>query len=268
MTVSLDKQIPYQALIGFGLSEKEARVYLSLLELEMAGVNDISKKANINRSSTYVVIESLKKRGLVSMSPDKKVQKYIAATPEILLQIAEEASDQKIRVKRKIEEILPGLRALHKQTQHKPKVVVYEGEEAVKMSYYSTFDSAEFRIYKDLSGMTEAVPNNYIENDAKKRLENKVKMFLIAPNTAENVKIVNEYAKYGSPDKCLLIPKDKFSRSNNNIGIGIYNDRVKFSSSKEKFSIFIINQAITDTLRDLFDLAWAESQKLSHSKKN
>jgi sugar-specific transcriptional regulator TrmB len=263
MPTDSNKHLAHKTLLEFGLSEKEAKIYLALLELEIAGVQDISKKTGVNRSSTYVVIESLKKRGLVSMSPDKKVQEYIAATPEILLEIAKDASERAAATKEKIREILPELRGLQKETVHKPKVIVYEGDEALKLSYYSTFDSSEFRIYKDLSGMRDVVPQDYIEQDAKKRRSNKVQMRLIAPDTTENEEIVHEYAAHKSPDECLLIPPKKFSKTDNNIGIGIYKDRVKFASGKDKFSIFIINQAITDTLRDLFDLAWEESKRLN-----
>jgi len=266
MPTDPNKHLAHKTLIEFGLSEKEAKIYLALLELEIAGVQDIAKKTGVNRSSTYVVIESLKKRGLVSVSPDKKVQEYIAATPDVLLQIAKDASDRAATTKEKIREILPELRGLQKETVLKPKVVVYEGDEALKSSYYSTFDSSEFRIYKDLSGMRDVVPSDYIEQDAKKRRESKVKMRLISPDTTDNNSIVHEYAAHKSPDECLLIPPAKFSKTNNNIGIGIYKDRVKFASGKDKFSIFIINQAITDTLRDLFDLAWEESKRLNTNK--
>ena len=52
----------YKTLISVGFSEKEAAVYLALLELEVAGVTEIAKKSNIKRSSTYVVLESLKQK--------------------------------------------------------------------------------------------------------------------------------------------------------------------------------------------------------------
>ena len=49
-------------LIEFGLSDKEARIYLSLLESDTSMVQEIAKNAGVNRSSTYVVLESLKRK--------------------------------------------------------------------------------------------------------------------------------------------------------------------------------------------------------------
>jgi hypothetical protein len=154
-----------------------------------------------------------------------------------------------------------------KSDRYKPKVVMYEGDEATKMSYHYSFGS-EFRIFKDLTGMSDIVPADYIEKDATKRRKDGVKMFMISPDTKENQDIVSEYKKHKSPDQFALIPPEKFSKSKSkNIGIGIYSDRVKFASGKDKFAIYIINQEITDTLRDLFDLAWEGSKNINRKKR-
>ena len=66
----------------FGLSNKEAKVYLSLLELGTSVVSDVAKKSQINRSTAYVLLESLAKHGLVSISERKNVRLYTPAPPE------------------------------------------------------------------------------------------------------------------------------------------------------------------------------------------
>jgi amidophosphoribosyltransferase len=53
-------------LKNLGLSDNEAKVYLSMLELGPSSVLEISAKAGVNRPTTYVQIETLKKMGLVS----------------------------------------------------------------------------------------------------------------------------------------------------------------------------------------------------------
>jgi len=55
-------------LTSLGLSDKEAKTYLTLLELEVASVAEITKASGLNRSSTYVTLEMLKKRGLVNIN--------------------------------------------------------------------------------------------------------------------------------------------------------------------------------------------------------
>ncbi len=71
-------------LQDIGLNEKEAAVYLSLLAVDNSSVLDLSKKTNINRSTTYVVLESLAKKGLVSETTVGKKTHYQAEPPERL----------------------------------------------------------------------------------------------------------------------------------------------------------------------------------------
>ena len=72
-----------------GLSEKESRVYLAALELGPSPVQDISHKAHVNRATTYVMIEALSARGLLSTFQKGKKRFYAAESPDRLLTIVE-----------------------------------------------------------------------------------------------------------------------------------------------------------------------------------
>ena len=69
-------------LTHLGLGEKEALVYLAALELGPAPVQDISHKAKVNRATTYVMIESLSTRGLISTFVKGKKRYYSAESPD------------------------------------------------------------------------------------------------------------------------------------------------------------------------------------------
>ena len=55
-----------EQLEKIGLAEKEAKVFLASLELGSSAAQKIAKKAEINRATTYVIIEKLMKKGLMS----------------------------------------------------------------------------------------------------------------------------------------------------------------------------------------------------------
>ena len=63
-----------EKLEKLGFSPKEADVYISLLELGSAVVSDVAKKAGINRSTAYVLLESLEKKGFVSVSEKDNIK--------------------------------------------------------------------------------------------------------------------------------------------------------------------------------------------------
>ncbi len=67
-----------------GLSDNEAKVYLAMLELGPAPVQEIAAKAGVNRPTAYVQIEALKKKHLASTQARGKKTFFIAETPENL----------------------------------------------------------------------------------------------------------------------------------------------------------------------------------------
>ena len=71
-----------KALQDMGLSEKESQVYVALLELGKANVARIAQQSNIKRPTVYVLLEDLRKKGLVLKVPHIKNALYIAQDPD------------------------------------------------------------------------------------------------------------------------------------------------------------------------------------------
>ena len=61
-----------QFLEEIGLSEKEAKIYLALLQVDRDTIQDLATKTGINRTTVYPVLETLQKKGLVSESTGRK----------------------------------------------------------------------------------------------------------------------------------------------------------------------------------------------------
>ena len=253
-------------LQNFGLSEKEGKIYLALLELEMATVFEVAKQSGINRSSAYVVLEALKKKGLVGISDDKKVRKYIAASPETLLHSAKTAAQKQEALKDGIESIIPELKALHKGEKRKPIVKVFEGENAAREVYLSTLvsNSKELRTFANPINIFKRIPD-FIDAHDKARSKRGIKMYLINPATKEVLELY-KHIKPEKPVEVLLIPEDKFKFSSD---MGIVGNFVTFISPEDDFGILIESKEIADTLRYNFDLAWEEAKRLDKKiKKN
>lgn len=248
-------------LIEFGLSEKEATIYLALLELEIAVVSDIAKETSINRSSTYVVLESLKKKGLVDASENKKVIRYSPTNPEMFLYEAENKAKVAQKIKDQIISIVPELKALHKGTKHKPKVKVYEGKEGIKSVYWDilyTEEAKDLKTFSDPVTIFKMFPN-FMEN-SNERANKGIKMYAIAPITKELFKI----PKPPAIDEMIVIPKDKFKSTNN---VAIYGNKIGLISPKEEFGILIESKELSEAMRNIFDLAWEEAKRINKEVK-
>ncbi len=108
-----------------GLTEKQAKVYLACLELGGGNVTNIAKKAGVQRTTCYPILDELLSLGLVSKSKQKKRGYFLVEDPKTLEQ------NTKLKLQT-IQETLPELNAIYNVLPQKPKVLFYEGEEGAK----------------------------------------------------------------------------------------------------------------------------------------
>ena len=118
-------------LISLGLSDNEAKVYMAMLELGQATVLEISAKAGVNRPTTYVQIESLKKMGLVSTQIKGKKQLFIAESPDQLESVIERERKAIEYKKEELHKLLPELTGIFNLSDSKPQVRFFEGKEGL-----------------------------------------------------------------------------------------------------------------------------------------
>lgn len=102
----------------FGLNSYEAKIWTALLSRGVSTAGEISDIANVPRSRSYDVLESLEKKGFIVMKIGKPIQ-YIAVPPEEVLErvkknIRDEA-EEKVDVLKEFEgsDLLQDLKELH-----------------------------------------------------------------------------------------------------------------------------------------------------------
>ena len=138
-----------EKLIALGLTEKEARVYLALSELGSAVVSDIAKKAEIHRSTTYVILEALAKRGLVVAVKQRGATLYRGTPPDQLVRHFEGTAKQYAGLVDAAKKLLPDLKTLQRAQKEngnkrsRPKVQLFEGAEGIRTVYEDTLSSLE-----------------------------------------------------------------------------------------------------------------------------
>ena len=115
-------------LQNYGLSEKEARVYLTVLELGTSIASTIARRAELNRVTVYTILEDLKKDGIVNETTKEGVKYYSVISPDILLKQLEQKYES-------FKEKVPELLALAEKFGSKPKIQFFEGLEGMKKMY-------------------------------------------------------------------------------------------------------------------------------------
>jgi HTH-type transcriptional regulator, sugar sensing transcriptional regulator len=113
-------------LLNLGLTEKEAEVYLATLQLGQATVQNIAKKAEINRTTVYTHIKNLIARGLISASEKFGKQYFVAEKPQKLKLFFEQQEKEVQKRKETIEKIMPELESLYNLAIDQPSVKLYK----------------------------------------------------------------------------------------------------------------------------------------------
>lgn len=237
--------VSYNILTKLGFTKKEAKLYLACLELGSGTVIQLSKKANVTRTSAYDVLDEMLEKGYVSKIHKDKHIIFNAVNPEILKKRFEDNV-------RNLELALPELKGLfNKQLQ--PKVRYFEGIEGVKRVYEDTLTATTEILNYANSREVRNYWSNYDEEYVQKRIKKKIVLKGIAPDDEYGLRVKKDDKK--SLREIRLLPAKEFSFTNE---INIYDNKVAIVSFKNKpIGIIIESQEIADTQRDIFKMAWA-----------
>lgn len=263
MTISHNNLLT-SALIEFGLSDKEARIYLSLLESDTQTIQEVAKNAGVNRSSTYVILESLKRKGLVFSIEGK--MKYIAASPDILKKQIEDASIKTKTIKEKINNILPDLKALHRDTKHKPIVRVYQGKTGIETFYESLLSAKMGTIMRAFSqpNVLQNLGDGYFMKLASRRVGLGIHLKAIYPQNVKQTFDFSDSAAKKVLAEFRFLPNKTQTFSSD---FRIYDDKIALTSEKDEFGIIIENKDIAEAVKFIFDLAWENAEKYDSKEK-
>jgi HTH-type transcriptional regulator, sugar sensing transcriptional regulator len=129
-----------QFLEEIGLSEKEAKIYLALLQVDSDAIPDIAKKTGINRTTVYPVLESLQKKGLVSEVQEGKKVSYVAAPPERLETYVERQRVLFEEKSKRLKDVIPQIKSIQRESGERPIVKYFEGRDGAISAYEEFYE--------------------------------------------------------------------------------------------------------------------------------
>ena len=244
------------SLLSMNFSEKEADVYLSLLELGKATVSVIARKAGLNRTTGYHILDSLTVKGLVSVSGSEPLQEYVAESPDKITELLQKKFNEYQKYLNQAKETVPQLKSFH-NVSDRPKVRFYEGKQGLVDVYEDTLTSHEpLKAFANFEDMHKALPDyfpSYYLRRAKKGL-NIRGIVPVTPEALERQKHNKEEAR-----EMVFVPHDKYYFSPE---IDMYDNKIMIASWKEKLGIIIESAEIADAMKKIFELAWIGAKTL------
>jgi len=232
-----------EALQEYGFSEKESKVYLTILEFGMATANEISDRAGINRSTIYDLLRTFKSKGISSEIIKNKTTYFEVASPEKLISILEDK-------KKKIQLVLRDLKEIQETPIRKPLVKVYQGLEGLKTVLTEILtlkkDTDVISTSKVFKVLAYNFPN-YILN----RKEAGIKARVIQEKSKETNKLKKS-------DKSELRKTKSIEGLNLDSMTFIYGENLSIIKliKEELISVTISDKTITEDNRKVFELLW------------
>jgi len=230
-----------------GLTDKEVKVYLALLEVDGDSVIDLSKKTGINRTTIYPVLEGLSLKGLVSeIKVDKKVM-YAAESPERLETYVERRIINLEEQEKRLKDIIPQLKSQIREGGEKPIIKYFEGKEGILHANEEFVKSAK----NELETMYMIYPKDEVDDLFDSSDINKFKKIRKTRKIKSQSVFTYKKGDYESTDdsKRIKIDWNKYPLS---ADISIYEDKVKISTLGKKFSTILIKSSdVAETLKSL-----------------
>ena len=228
-----------------GLNNKEAKIYLALLELGTGTVQQIATKAKVTRTNIYDHIGNMKDLGLVSEIKYDKKTLLIPENPQILKQRAEE--NMKL-----ISEAMPSLMGIFNAPGTKPKIKSYSGKQGLLQAYDTILLDQPAKVYTiiDVENMMKALPDKYMWDWADKRAALNIFFYAII-NDSPQGRVAKKRDKE-QKRQTKLVKNVKFSTE-----MHIYNNKVLMLSFKRPYIATVIeDMAIANTMKAMWQGWW------------
>jgi sugar-specific transcriptional regulator TrmB len=234
-----------------GFTEKEAKVYLALLELGKGDVGEIAKISDLKRPIIYILLEGLIKRGYATQLPDKKVNTYQAIDPSVIL------NQLKLTTKN-FSEMLPFMQTLADKGKKKPKITYIENKEGIWNIYQKINFVKEAYFISSYVDIDKAFPDavdDWIENYKKGKIPVRGKHLL--PNNPEEIKYGKMIKEVGQEVR-IFTTAEKYQ-----MDFTLYENKLAITSFEENpFMVLIESEALVNSMKPFFELAWKKGEEV------
>ncbi len=250
-----------ETLTQLGLTEKEAKLYLTLLEIGPNPASSVSRKAGITRTTAYAALETLKEKGLLSLVEQGGIQQFSAVDPQKLEEYAKNQQEKATANLQNISALVPTLQSLTGDLVMAPKVKYFEGTNGIKTIYNDITSTLKGLKKADrLKLVFSSSPNlkpelqKILDGAKEDRKKHKISARFIVPNSPRTKKRLDKADEYLSELK--LMPKD--IEMDFDSEVNIYKDKIAIMSlnNERPHGIIIESNNIAATQRTLFEIIW------------
>ena len=231
----------------YGFSEKEAKIYLTCLELGSSLASRIARRAEINRWTTYSILEDFKRKWIATENVRDELKYFSVLSPQTLFKRWEEKYD-------KMKSVLPDLLAITEKFGNRPKTQFFEWLEWLK------------KIFQEVLSAWEKMTSPYLSFVWTNKMDPRVEKYIYNEFIPQRMKVKTKTKAIMSRDKSQYL--DYHKKSHNTLVVDkplfdLWNEIVVYGGNKvavlmydttEMSWLTIESQTLHDGLTSLFNL--------------
>lgn len=243
-------------LMPLGLNEKEARVYVALLEAGRTSAYALAEKAGIKKPTTYVILGQLIEKGLAVEIPRERKHLFAARPPEEFFAEAHRRLNA-------AEMLLPDLKALYKQLDiSKVRTMHYDGVSGMRQALWYHADDLVGREMVGFFGSGMQASKELVNLFVDWNADFLKRGIALRGVTTFDQSIKFLFDKFGGTHftNIRFFPLDKFQ---GNVTICAGYDFICINLIGATQSVIIESSEFASTFRQIFEIVWESNLTIS-----
>ena len=250
-----------QVLEQIGLTEKESKIYLALLEMGAQGATTIGNKTQINRSTCYLILENLSEKGLVTTHTEGNVQYFEAQEPSSLITYLNKRQNELVIQQNIVQNNMPYLEAIKKENTGSTTTKYFKGTDGILNLYLETLKTDAKLIYSFLNiseipdELLKTLEEIYVKERIKKNISAKI-IYISNEKSSKHMSIFKD-------EESLRHMKHIKTDYNLSVEIQCIGDKTIITnfSPDNTFGILIKNSELADSIKTLHKIMWSFGKK-------
>lgn len=111
-----------------GLTDEQAKIYVTLLKLAQATITELAKATGMHRPAIYHHLPPLLEQGLISQSQKGRRRIFVAESPEHLTDVVKRFGEE-------LQTALPDLLSTYRTHQTQPVIRYFQGAKGIRSAY-------------------------------------------------------------------------------------------------------------------------------------
>lgn len=247
------------ALESVGLSPKESRLYLALLESGRATVAQLMTRSGYKRGDLHYLLDLLEKKKLIARRRERNRDIIVPESPWRLQERGAEMKKQAEQQEQAIQNLLPDLVSRYVLATNRPAVRQLEGVAGIEEVYAEILrQKKDLAIFASAYDHQNTALDKAIDLAIKRQHRAGIKTrALVEPRLARDRRYLDYCRRIGIANR--FWPRADFSLPSQII---VFGDSVALSSLKDEIITTLIqNKNIAQSLRGLFELIWTSAAR-------